>query len=512
MDYFDFDTIENYICKSKSNIKERLKNIALNERNLQSSSDLLCQVLDYSPSMDSDVRYRTKVQLKENQTLSELLPPIESTIQIVEEAPIELDDKIIRDIIEEILNKVVNGNEKVPSESDNDEDDDDDEYERALERRRHQIDKKQNSFGDAKKSKGIKGSVSKIANLFSDTATIRIYILNTKKYIEIDITGNDTVYSLKKLIIEKLLDKNSKFSNIHLHYQVPEAFVIRLVDEDEDEPNMDFGPLEDDLNIAQSKSNRFSFMEIANFKPSADKNTLLGESSKKDTVNIRIYIQKDNMGSSSKIIAMNKDSSLKNVLEWLSNRDLLKFKNIDLYYFVSHNDEKEDDLDNALNLDTIIRMLPSLELDLKVKNLPDVPDVVIDKKDNDGNGEKVYIYNDISAGKLQEFEVIKTNKFNVKQERILGIDLYYIYNNIPKNKSNGIFNKFFGEKTKKPMRKIKDIKNIGVIDNHKFFILMKKNETEEEKKMVYEVKDINTRNEIMAKLQFLIKLNHENEN
>ena len=64
-------------------------------------------------------------------------------------------------------------------------------------------------------------------------------------------------------------------------------------------------------------------MEIANFKPSADKNTLLGESSKKDTVNIRIYIQKDNMGSSSKIIAMNKDSSLKNVLEWLSNRDLL---------------------------------------------------------------------------------------------------------------------------------------------------------------------------------------------
>ena len=33
MDYFDFDTIENYICKSKSNIKERLKNITLNERN-----------------------------------------------------------------------------------------------------------------------------------------------------------------------------------------------------------------------------------------------------------------------------------------------------------------------------------------------------------------------------------------------------------------------------------------------------------------------------------------------
>lgn len=38
MDYFDFDTIENYISKSKHNIRERLNNITLNERNLQSTS------------------------------------------------------------------------------------------------------------------------------------------------------------------------------------------------------------------------------------------------------------------------------------------------------------------------------------------------------------------------------------------------------------------------------------------------------------------------------------------
>ena len=38
---------------------------------------------------------------------------------------------------------------------------------------------------------------------------------------------------------------------------------------------------------------------------------------------------------------------------------------------------------------------------------------------------------------------------------------------------------------------------------------MKKNDTEEQKKMIFEVKDVNTRNEILAKLQFLIKLNQE---
>ena len=54
----------------------------------------------------------------------------------------------------------------------------------------------------------------------------------------------------------------------------------------------------------------------------------------------------------------------------------------------------------------------------------------------------------------QEFEVVKINKFNSKQERILGIDMYYLYNEKPKNKQGNLFNKFFGEKTKKPMRKI----------------------------------------------------------
>lgn len=58
MDYFDFDTIENYISKSKHNIKQRLNNINLTVKTLQSSSDLLCQVLDYSPSIQSDERAR----------------------------------------------------------------------------------------------------------------------------------------------------------------------------------------------------------------------------------------------------------------------------------------------------------------------------------------------------------------------------------------------------------------------------------------------------------------------
>ena len=47
---------------------------------------------------------------------------------------------------------------------------------------------------------------------------------------------------------------------------------------------------------------------------------------------------------------------------------------------------------------------------------------------------KEYIFNEFTAGAYQEFDVIKINKYNQKQERILGIDRYHIYNDLPKTK------------------------------------------------------------------------------
>ena len=87
-------------------------------------------------------------------------------------------------------------------------------------------------------------------------------------------------------------------------------------------------------------------------------------------------------------------------------------------------------------METPLVSLQSHELNLCFKKFPDVPDSNIkndDMKDDnedlkeDENGRE-YIFNDTSAGKYQEFEVVKVNKYKSKQERILGIDMYYIYN------------------------------------------------------------------------------------
>lgn len=49
---------------------------------------------------------------------------------------------------------------------------------------------------------------------------------------------------------------------------------------------------------------------------------------------------------------------------------------------------------------------------------------------------KEYIYNDQLVGLYQEFPVNKIYKSKPKQERTLGIDLYNLYNLIPKKKGN----------------------------------------------------------------------------
>ena len=62
-------------------------------------------------------------------------------------------------------------------------------------------------------------------------------------------------------------------------------------------------------------------------------------------------------------------------------------------------------------------------------------------------------------------------------------------------------NLFYGG-TKKPLRKIKDILNCEYVTNKTFYIeVMTEGKT---KQIFYEVRNINVRNEIVAKIKYLI--------
>ena len=103
----------------------------------------------------------------------------------------------------------------------------------------------------------------------------------------------------------------------------------------------------------------------------------------------------------------------------------------------------------------------------------------------------------------QEFSVIKINAHNKRQERILGIDLYNLKNEIPKNMV-GIFSR---KKAKTQERKIKDIQEIKDTGEKTFEIIINSGD-QNDKTLKYEAPDINVKNEIIAKLNYIMKMNN----
>jgi hypothetical protein len=454
------------------------------------------------------------------------------------------------------------------------EDDEDDEYERLMAQRQKQMEEREkqreNESDDdepgAKKikpiknqdlSKGIKqrgtftSRLSKAMNLMTK---LKVYLFKTKTNFDINISPNDTIKSVKTQIINVLIE-----NKYELKYTSENAYDIRVIEDGETEPNMDLAPLENNALIFMIKPKAIALLENPKYNPSQDYSSekLLGNvktiksnssfydksSNKKnknaniqinegnndapDKMNIKIYYKANGINSS-KIVSLSAEDNLKGILKIFFNQDILQYKNYDLYYFVEHKGSKE--IDNAINLETNIKYLPSYELDLFYKNFPDLTEAMgaynkgmminsgndknAEKKENndDGNsGGRDFFFNEISAGLLQEFEVVKINKFKSRQERILGIDMYNIYNNLPKKKPNGIMNFIFKE-IKKPIRKMKNVKSCGVIGDKSFYIDIKNDDDDEVKRSTYEVKTNLIRDEIVAKINFLIKLNQDNAN
>ena len=563
MDYFDIDALECHIKKYKKEILSKLEYEKITERNMKNSSDLVCQVLDYSPKTRSFVPNNSKIQLKENNinVLPCLVQKYPSNLsldlgskQIDEDEKESLSEKesndersnsksrkvsksrsnsnnsnttelfYMKQIIYNLIETAVYKSEKVEINEDEDY-----EYELLLQKQNeaHRNRAQAHHAHRPNHLRNNKAFASKISTQFNEIIKVRVYLFNTPASVDIDIVPSDTFYTLKNKIITHIINTQE----YEILQTSPDVYEIRIVDDDEELPNMDIAAMEDSVNVMQSKNTIFAMIHKTIIKEPER----ITPQNTNNNVNIKIHFRTHRFTKSSKTFNINSDITLRELVEWIISKDLLSNKNSELYYFVEHcvnEEEEEEDMDNALYIETSLKYLTTLELDLCMKKFPDVPESIKysqysqfalvnshdsneanfagskNFRDENENG-KEYFFNDISAGLYQEFEVWKITKYKSKQERILGIDLYNLYNNLPKHKQNikGILN-FFLPKTKNPLKKIKDIKCCDILDNKMFYIIMKEEEGEE-KKTIYEVKNNNIRNEIIAKLKFLIKLNQE---
>ena len=611
MDYFNIDSVFELIEKSKRKIIDEMESITFENDKLSKESDKLLQILEYSPkkrNLERDIIktlpiiklkppiIEPKLSNKKNNKHSKLpsTPNIDS-FGISNKGINQENQEIVKDILKIIIDNSVEksenkekkeekNNEKNEDEkAEEDDDDDDDYFEKMMAQRQKQMEEREKKMAKAndddddmgikrhkptksqdlaqiEKPRGTRGTsyTSRLSTAMNLLTKLKVYIFNTKTNFDINISPNDNVKSVKTQIINILIDKK-----YDLKYTSENAFDIRLVEDDDTRPNMDYPALENNSLMFMLKPKAIAFLENPKYDPSQDYSSekILGnvktkkklsksgffdknneknqnenennideedENISTEKTNIKVYYKANGINSS-KIISLSSEDNLKGILKIFFNQDILQYKNFDFYYFVEY--KSAQDIDNAINLETNIKYLPSYELNLCYKNFPDLPEAMNaynkgimlnagnddnkiskNEKDDDGvSGGRDFFFNEISAGLYQEFEVVKINKFKSKQERILGIDMYNLYNNMPKKKSTGIMNFIFKE-TKKPRRKMKNVKACAIIGDKSFYIDIKDEDSGEVKRSSYEVKNNLIRDEIVAKINFLIKLNQENAN
>ena len=121
---------------------------------------------------------------------------------------------------------------------------------------------------------------------------------------------------------------------------------------------------------------------------------------------------------------------------------------------------------------------------------------------------KDFLFNELSAKKLQEFVIVKINHKGKRQNRILGIDAYNVYNDKVSNRKRnnnykslkGLFKSNDAKRTSRPLESVQYVQR----KNNRTFVIKFK-EDGKDKNITYETPTIDLCSEILAKLKYLGK-------
>ena len=535
MDTFTLTTLNKYINDYKHDIILKLATEKFTEKNLSTQADLVNMVLDYSPKMKSTFQFPDKIDLSKLRSKHHAIKKYtklnfkENNDQknSIENIPKEENKKSSRsgsinenNINNININAIINNTSHTPTENSNQA-------------------PKSNSFDNLR---------------LRQKNQIRIYVLSKSNYFEIEFTPNETISSLKKKIYTKI--ENSV--NIGLKKKTIEAYEIRPTKgmsviyfkpknkQDKEKENFTSNELKEKCAPDMSKPSfdgkalikdldvdSLCFVEKKDYKSKGndedevidslidDNKKIYGEyitDTGENQINCKVIIKTGGDFSTTKVtkvIKLDSNSTLRDVFEKISNSEYIKEKNSEYYYFVEHSEDNDNEnMDKAINPDLEVKYLYPFILDLYKKKFADVPNISrknnnnsllnFDEKKNEIIDKKQdYVLNDTTAGVYQEFSVIKINSHNKRQERILGIDLYNLKNEVPK-KLVGIFSR---KKAKIQERKIKDIQEIKDTGEKTFEIVISSGD-QYEKTLKYETPDVNVKNEIIAKLNYIMKMNN----
>jgi hypothetical protein len=372
----------------------------LDNDKLSVESDNLLQVLDYTPktlySEKELLESKPVIKLKSKSKPEQKPQKINKHLKLVSTPNIDMDSIAIKNNINDMRittnfiskmekeekNENLDKKGKEEKKEENDDDEDDEEFERQLAQRQRQIEereRKKKKLNDEdldfvrhhkttkeffnnefKKEVENKDKDKKIEN--NILIKLKVYLFKSDNNIIIDISKKDTIKDVKIQIIKVLQDKKHI-----LKYTTYKAYNIIK----ENSINGKDSPLDDDIILYDLKPKFISFIENEDYNSTKEnlsekfleeiKNTKIQE--KKIDIKINYNI---NGSIKTKIINISQENNLKEILNIFFNENILEDKNFELYYFT---DKKQiQDINNAINLDTLIKNLSSNELSLYAKN------------------------------------------------------------------------------------------------------------------------------------------------
>lgn len=400
MDLFSLDILLELIDQSKTRIKNELDMKTLDNDKLSVESDNLLQVLDYTPktlySEKELLESKPVIKLKSKSKPEQKPQKINKHLKLVSTPNIDMDSIAIKNNIndkrittnfiskmeKEEKNENLDKKGKEEKKEENDDDEDDEEFERQLAQRQRQIEereRKKKKLNDEdldfvrhhkttkeffnnefKKEVENKDKDNKIEN--NILIKLKVYLFKSNNNIIIDISKKDTIKDIKIQIIKILQDKKHI-----IKYTTYKAYNIIK----ENSINGKDSPLDDDIILYDLKPKFISFIENEDYNSTKEnlsekfleeiKNTKIQE--KKIDIKINYNI---NGSIKTKIINISQENNLKEILNIFFNENILEDKNFELYYFT---DKKQiQDINNAINLDTLIKNLSSNEISLYAKN------------------------------------------------------------------------------------------------------------------------------------------------
>ena len=539
MDTFTLNTLNKYINNYKHDIILKLATEKFSEKSLSTQANLVNMVLDYSPKTKSSFQFPEKIDLSKLRIKPQsFIPKNKINTEIKKEDNTNLKNYDEYNRKED--NRNASSQKNSESESDNNINANANTNVNNMNNTSHTPTENSNS------------NLSLKTNSFDNLRLIqkhqiRIYPLSKSNYFELSFTPNETVHSLKKKIYSKI----GGIVNMELKYNSLDAYELRptkgmnviyfkpknkpekekeISSDDLSEkyaPDMSKPSFENKALIKDLDNDSLCFIERADYKPknnasNIDTDSLIDDNKKaygeyitstgESKINCKVFIKIGDYVQT-KIVNLDSNSCLRDVFEKISNSDNIKEKNSEYYYFVEHSEDNENEnMEEAINPDLEVKFLFPYVLDLYKKKFADVPNVsrknnfglyFEEKKNEIVEKKQEYVLNDTTAGVYQEFSVIKINSHNKRQERILGIDLYNLKNEIPKN-SAGIFSR---KKAKIQERKIKDIQEIKDTGEKTFEIIVSSGD-QIDKRLKYEAPNANVKNEIIAKLNYIMKMNN----